>query len=228
MLGAVPLLIMRSAVRLALLRVVQVMVSFVWLPRSGPEVGEQRQGFELLPYMLADEPFLRCVLCPNITPRPLDGLFVCRPYYVTRPYAPAPPGPTRNTFIARAERLSGLRRSLLVDAPSSAAGHKEIKKDKAEENCQLAAVESGKEASRAVRVEIGDRHVAGEDECDRSGEEADQNKDASHQLENPLETQQREQRWTGVRRRRKTQELLGPVLQEQKARHDAQHRQHAR
>ena len=63
---------------------------------------------------------------------------------------------------------------MLVDAPLAAAGHEEIKEDETVENGQLAPVELRKEASRRVRVKVSDRHVAGEDEGDRPGEQADQ------------------------------------------------------
>jgi hypothetical protein len=58
----------------------------------------------------------------------------------------------------------------LVDAPRPAAGDKEIEKYKAEENCQLAHIDQRKEISRGMSHEVGDRHITGENKCDRSRE----------------------------------------------------------
>src|SRR5260221_166136 len=74
-----------------------------------------------------------------------------------------------------------------VEAPGAAAGGREIEEDEAIEDGRVAAVGDREEAVRRGRHEIGDRHVAAEDEADRAGEETDDDHDPAHQLDQPLE-----------------------------------------
>ena len=61
-------------------------------------------------------------------------------------------------------------RELRVCAPGTGACKNQIEEYKAEENGELATVERRKEVLWCMRHEVGDRHVAREDEGHRSGE----------------------------------------------------------
>ena len=68
-----------------------------------------------------------------------------------------------------------------VEAEGAGAGEDEVEEDEAEEDRGVAAVQDREEALRRVRHPVGDRHLAGEQEGDRAGEEADQQQRAADQ-----------------------------------------------
>ena len=69
---------------------------------------------------------------------------------------------SRNTASAPQARL--------VDAPSAAASNKKVKEHKAVKDCQVATIEDWKEGSWRLDHEVGDGHIAGENEGDRPSE----------------------------------------------------------
>src|ERR1700742_3265319 len=66
-----------------------------------------------------------------------------------------------------------------ADRPASRAGHEVDQKDEAIENSRIAAVEQREEASWRMAHEIGDRHVTGQDESHRPGEQTEGEQHAS-------------------------------------------------
>src|SRR6516165_843196 len=59
----------------------------------------------------------------------------------------------------------------LIETPRTAAGDREVQKQKAVDYGQLATVEEWEETSRSVHHEIGDRHVTREDKADDASEQ---------------------------------------------------------
>jgi hypothetical protein len=70
-----------------------------------------------------------------------------------------------------------------IEAPFAATGDPEIEEYEAVDDCQLAAVEQWEEASRRMRHEIGDRHVAREDKRDTPGEQTQREEQTAQQLQ---------------------------------------------
>src|SRR5215210_2732387 len=70
-----------------------------------------------------------------------------------------------------------------VDAPWPRAGEDEIEEDEAEQYRTHAVVHRREEGLRVVELEVGDSHLAGEDECDRAREEAEQQQQAADRFE---------------------------------------------
>jgi hypothetical protein len=77
-----------------------------------------------------------------------------------------------------------------VEAPGATACYREIEEDEAIEDRRITPVQGGKETSRCVRHEIGDRHVAAEDEGDGPREEADDDQDAAKDLDATLDSRE--------------------------------------
>ena len=75
-----------------------------------------------------------------------------------------------------------------------------------------------------MRHEIGDRHLAGEEEGHRPGEQADDEQQAADELDHAGDAEEREERRAELGRR-EAEQLLRAVLEEEQRRHDAQHRQ---
>ena len=73
-----------------------------------------------------------------------------------------------------------------------------------------------------MRHPVGDRHLAGQDEGDRAGEQPEQQQDAAEELEHAGEAEQREQLGLRTVRRREAEQLLRAVLHEDQRRDDAQ------
>src|SRR5215472_6777742 len=61
----------------------------------------------------------------------------------------------------------------MIEAPHAAARHCEIEEHEAVDDSQLTRVQERKEASRRVRYEVCDGHVACQDERDRTCEQAE-------------------------------------------------------
>ena len=110
-----------------------------------------------------------------------------------------------------------------VDADGAGAGGGEVEKDEAEQDGGVAAVQGGKEALWKMRHEVGDGHVAGEQEGHRAGEQAEDDQQAAGDLQAALDTEQREQfGGCGGGAGGEGEEFLGAVLQELQAGDDAQ------
>src|SRR5882762_7206763 len=116
----------------------------------------------------------------------------------------------------------------MVEAPGPAAGCGEIEEHEAVKRGQLAAVEQGPEALSGVRHEIGECHLAGQNERDRPREQPDEQQRAADQLERSREADQREQRRRAGHRRGEAEQLLRAVRHEEKRGDNAQQAQQAR
>src|SRR5260370_734104 len=92
-----------------------------------------------------------------------------------------------------------------VEAPGAAAGEGKIEEDEAVEDRGIAAIEDREEIDRRVRHEIGDRHVARQDEGNRPREQAERQQRAANELDHALISIEREQRRAGVGRRREAE-----------------------
>ena len=116
-----------------------------------------------------------------------------------------------------------------VEAPRSAAREGEVEEHEAEEDGRLALVQEREEAVRRVRDEIGEGHLAGEDEGDRPREEPERQQDAADDLENAGEPLKGE---SGCAARNSTagkpKNLAVPCSRKSNAGHDAEHAEHAR
>jgi hypothetical protein len=63
----------------------------------------------------------------------------------------------------------------MIEAPHAASRYCEIEEHEAVDDSQLTRVQERKEAPRRVRYEVCDGHVARQDECDRTCEQAEHN-----------------------------------------------------
>ena len=88
-----------------------------------------------------------------------------------------------------------------VQRPGAGAGSGEVEEDEAVQDRALAAVQHREEAARRVRHEVADRHLAGEQEGDRPGEQAEQDQQPAADLEHRREPEQAERRRDRERRR---------------------------
>src|ERR1700686_4886083 len=66
-----------------------------------------------------------------------------------------------------------------IEAPRPAAGESKIQERKAKADGEVAFAEDRKEAARKMLDEIGRGHFAGQDECHRAGEKAQDQKRAA-------------------------------------------------
>src|SRR5580704_15296562 len=107
----------------------------------------------------------------------------------------------------------------VIDAPWTTAGEDEIEEHEAIENRPAAAVGGGKEGFRGVGDEIGKGHFAGHDERRPSGEQADQQKQASESFDDCCEDNEARKRRPWLR---KAKEFSKSVLKEQQRGDDAQ------
>src|ERR1700674_3783978 len=78
-----------------------------------------------------------------------------------------------------------------IEAPRPAAGESEIQERKAKADGEVAFAEDRKEAARKMLDEIGRGHFAGQDECHRAGEKAQDQKRAADQFEHAGDAEQR-------------------------------------
>ncbi len=102
-----------------------------------------------------------------------------------------------------------------IDAPGAGAGEGQIKEHKAEQDREIAAIEDGQETARGMSEKIGKCHLTGENECNRTGEEAQYHQRTAHQLERSGKAIERKQRHILERRHgRKFQQLRHSILQE--------------
>src|SRR5713226_3067143 len=70
-----------------------------------------------------------------------------------------------------------------VKAPHTAAGDGEIEENKAVDHRQLALIQQREKAARCMGHEVGDGHLAGEDEGYRPDEQAENEQNAADDLE---------------------------------------------
>ena len=112
----------------------------------------------------------------------------------------------------------------------AAARHEEVQEDKAVKHRERSAVAVRVEPTRLMRHEIGDCHLARQDEGDRAREQAEDQKDAAKSLQDA--SQSRNQRkqivGTGLRPRREVEEFVEPVLHKKQPADDPQKAQHSR
>src|SRR5688500_12690007 len=81
-------------------------------------------------------------------------------------------GPTRGGVRGR-DGCAAATRNRIVDAPPPGTGRREVEEDEAEQHGGFALVLRGPESLWKVRHEIGDGHLAGEQERDGTREEAE-------------------------------------------------------
>src|SRR3989441_1842803 len=110
-----------------------------------------------------------------------------------------------------------------VEAPRPGAGGREVEKEKTEEDGGVPLIEHWPEALRRVADEIGDRHLAGEDEGHGPAEQSDQEEQAAKRLQDSGDAGQRRDRsgasaWHYGRRKR--DQLGRPELHEEKGSND--------
>src|SRR5580704_8826198 len=74
-----------------------------------------------------------------------------------------------------------------IDAPGASTNEDDIEEDEAIENGRVPAVQRGKEGSRQMLREIGDRHVPRKDEGDRPRKQPERQKDAPRDLDHALD-----------------------------------------
>src|SRR5689334_3462724 len=94
-----------------------------------------------------------------------------------------------------------------IEAPRPAARGGEVEEYEAVEQRALAAVQDRPEAFRRMRHEVGDCHLAREDEGDRPGEKPDQHQAAAEALKHAGEAEQREELDRPGERRREAEQL---------------------
>src|SRR6516225_2335246 len=131
--------------------------------------------------------------------------------------------PTRSKLHSQADNMAVIaERSALSDAPSASylgidapvpcAREHKVKEHKAEKDRELTTVLRRKEAFWRVCHEVGYGHVTGEDEGNRTNEEANDDEKAANEFKYALKTHKREQGGERVLRRRKAQQLLRTML----------------
>src|SRR5205814_5231728 len=73
-------------------------------------------------------------------------------------------------------------------APFPAAGQPKVEEGEAVDDRQLAAIEQREKAARRMRHEIRDRDIAGKNEGNRAGKQAESEQKAADQLDQALRT----------------------------------------
>src|SRR5436190_23663547 len=74
----------------------------------------------------------------------------------------------------------------MIEAPNAASSYCEIEEYEAVDDSQLTRVQERKEAPRRVRYEVCDGHVACQNECDRTCEQAEHDQHSADKLNHPL------------------------------------------
>src|SRR5262249_37884024 len=116
-----------------------------------------------------------------------------------------------------------LRSPRRVDAPDARAGRGEEQETEAVEHGELALVRDRVERVQPVRHPVGDGHLARADEGGPAREETDHHEPAADELDHARgEDHGIEGCVLGRHRDRPAEELLAPVGEEEKPRHDAQ------
>src|SRR5262249_1998 len=89
----------------------------------------------------------------------------------------------------------GLRRLVdcpqMIEAPHAASCHCKIEEHEAVDDSQLTRIQEGKEAPRRVRYEVCDRHVACQDERDRTCEQAEHDQHSADELNHAVDARER-------------------------------------
>src|ERR1019366_613265 len=99
--------------------------------------------------------------------------------------------------------------------------HEVQEENEAIKNRGVAAVEQREEALGGMRHEVGEGHVARQDEGDAPGEKADREQRASGYLDHALDPDQRPHGRLSHRRGRKSKKLGGAMLEKQEPDDDA-------
>jgi hypothetical protein len=108
-----------------------------------------------------------------------------------------------------------------IQAPRTPSCRGEIEEGEAPEYGEIATRRNGPESLWRVNHEIGYCHLAGEDEGDWPGKEAQQDKESANELEYAGQSHKREERGSShVRRSPETEELLCAVLHVKKRCHN--------
>src|SRR5918992_1179768 len=116
-----------------------------------------------------------------------------------------------------------------IEAPGPGSGENKIEKDEAVDHRFIPAVGERDKALGEVTDEISRRHLAGEDESDRSGEQPDQQQRTANEFDQTRDAPEREQlQFFEQRDLGKTKEFGSAILQQQQRRHNAQKAQHLR
>ena len=109
-----------------------------------------------------------------------------------------------------------------VEAPAAGADGYQVKKEEAVEDCELAAVADGPEASRGMRLEVRDRHLSGEYKGYGTGEQAEEDQESTEGLENAGEPHLGEHLYLeSAHASQPSEQLLDSVLGEGETGHDA-------
>src|SRR5579872_4207742 len=112
-----------------------------------------------------------------------------------------------------------------VRGPAAGSSDEIDQEHEAIEDSGIAAIEHRERALRRVRHEIGNRHVAGQNEGHRTCEETNRKQRAANQFDNTLKPQQRAH--SGLNRpMRKVEQLRGAVLEKQQPDHDTGDAEH--
>src|SRR5262249_46488910 len=111
----------------------------------------------------------------------------------------------------------------MIQTPRARSCRREIKEEETEDHRNFATVQHRKDATRPMRAEIRNGHLAGEDECGGFGEESDKKQESACHLQHSGNSQQREVRESGVRLAVwETKQLLRSVFEKKKCRDDSQ------
>ena len=100
------------------------------------------------------------------------------------------PGIGKSTLLLQllggvAFEVGPVAKQYFVDAPFACAGGDEQQEDEAEQDRAFAVVEHRERPARCVHHPIGDRHLAGEQQGHRAGEQTDQQHQTADQLKHP-------------------------------------------
>jgi Raf kinase inhibitor-like YbhB/YbcL family protein len=111
----------------------------------------------------------------------------------------------------------------VIEAPGAGAGGRKIEEIETKDHGDLTEVVDREKASRKMRAEISHRHFAGNNECCRASEQADQNQKSTHHFDHAGDTEQRKIRETRIRlARRIAEKLLRSMLKEKESGYNSQ------
>src|SRR3989442_8366501 len=116
-----------------------------------------------------------------------------------------------------------------VQAPRAGPGRRQVEEDEAEQHGQLALVQERQPPAGEMRQKERERHLTRADEGRLSGEQAEQDQRAEHDLDGGGGAEPRGEMDGGAAgRRRNSEHLLGAVEHVQECRDDAQHAEQLR
>src|SRR5882672_10647995 len=130
----------------------------------------------------------------------------------------------RGREVRRALGLSAPLREPVIEAPGPRAVAPQEQVDEAEENRGLAVVLDGPEPAREMADEVGERHLTGQDERNRSREEAQQDQGPAHELQHARDVEERGHRHAGRHSAEPAEKLHASGKDEKKSGHDPKQR----